>query len=129
MKDAMNETTQTDDVRSVPWPTSGQPARLADTSMLPDGDDARPDLLASAALGAHDTVDRLVDSAAPALEQMAESLSSAGQALEATAGEVRALGDEWAAGVRSAVREHPLLAVAAALSLGVVIARIALLAR
>ena len=124
----MNQTTHTDSMSDVPWPTSDQRTRVPDTSMLPGSEQAPPaavGLLNQAVRGAHDTIDRLADSAAPAVRQLGDSVSAAGATLQAKTGQLRDTRDEWVEGARTSVRSSPLVAVAAAFALGAVIARLA----
>lgn len=101
--------------------------RETDTSMLPDSEKDAPTavgLMKQAVQGAHATIDRLADGAAPAVQQLSESVSATESALNAKADELRETRDEWADGVRTMVRGNPLLSVAAAVTLGAVIAHI-----
>lgn len=75
--------------------------------------------------GAHETIDHMAERATPPLEQLEQGLAHTGEVLHDKAQQWRATGDEWAEGLRGTVREHPLAAVAAALAVGVVIARLA----
>lgn len=123
----MNETKLSPSPADVPWPTSEERARVPDTSMLPDSEQAPPaavGMLKDAVQGAHATIDRLADSAAPAVQRMGESAAAAEDALHAKADELSALRDEWVDRVRTTVRANPLLAVAGAVALGLVLARI-----
>lgn len=70
--------------------------------------------------GAHRTVDRLAETADGLREGI--DADAAGR-LSERLDEFRALGDEWADSLRSTVREHPLAALAAAVAVGVIIAR------
>lgn len=114
----MNEITHPD--------TSSQDrAQVPDTSMLPNGE--RPvavELMNQAAQGAHDTIDSLASRAAPVMQQLGDSISAAEQALHARAEQLLDKRDTWAEGLRGTVRRHPLAAVATALALGLLIARI-----
>ncbi len=74
--------------------------------------------------GAHDAVDRFADSAAPKARQLDEAVSGAETALRAKADQLVTARDEWAESLRDAVRGSPLTAIAAALALGAVIARV-----
>ncbi len=106
----MNETLFPNGAPDVPWPTSGERARVPDTSMLPRADPpptAAVDALRRVVQGAHEAVDSFSDSATPQARQLGESLSRAGAAL------------------RGSVRAHPLTAIAAALALGALMARLA----
>lgn len=63
--------------------------------------------------GAHDTVDRLAESAAPHVQR-----------LQRTAEELRHTGDEWSESLRTTVRANPLASLATALAVGMVLAKI-----
>lgn len=124
----MNETTYPGNVSDTQRPAGDPPAWVRDSSLLPGSETASPaavGLLKTAVQGAHDTLDRLADRAAPALQKLGEGVSAAGQTLHAKTDQLRETGDEWVEGMRSTVRSKPLLSVAAALALGAVIAVIA----
>ena len=74
--------------------------------------------------GAHDTVDRLADTAAPHVQRLAEGVDTASDTLHERADQVRDAGDVLADSLRNTVREHPLAALAAALAVGVIVARL-----
>ena len=119
----MNETIHPDSASDLPWPTGDHRARVPDTSMLPGSAAlAAAGVLKNAAQGAHDTVDRLADSAA--VRQVGERVAAAAETLHAKSDQLCEKRDEWAEGVRSTVCSNPLAAVAAAVALGAVIARI-----
>jgi hypothetical protein len=123
----MNETLHPAAASDVPWPTSDHRVRVPDTSMLPGSEKAPPpavDLLNRAVQGAHETVDRLADSAEPLARQLGERASAAEHALRAKSNQWREAGGEWADGMRGTVRGSPLAWLAAAAVLGAVIARI-----
>ena len=123
----MNETIHTNGQSDVPWPTSDHRVRVPDTSMLHGSEKAAPPvvgLLNHAVQGAHDTIDRLADSAAPAARQLGAQVSAAGDAIHAKTGQLRDTRDEWVESARSTVRGSPLVSIAAAFALGAVIARI-----
>lgn len=123
----MSNTTPSPTLSGSTWPRSEPPMPVPNTSMLPGADDAPPaavDLMSRVVQGAHDTIDRLADSAVPAVRQFGESLSGAEQALHAKAEQAHEAGDAGSDSLRSTVRENPLVAVAAALVVGVVLARI-----
>lgn len=82
------------------------------------------DLLGRVVQGAHSTIDRLAETAAPHVHHLQEGVASANETLHSRAGQVREISDEWAEGLRTKVRENPLAAVATALALGLLIARI-----
>lgn len=121
----MNQTLFPEHASDVPWPTHR--VAVPDTSMLPVSETARPELddrLKSAVAGAHVSLDRLAARAAPAVQKLGEGASAAAQTLHSASDRVRQVGDEWADGVRDTVRKNPLVTVAAAAALGVLIARI-----
>jgi ElaB/YqjD/DUF883 family membrane-anchored ribosome-binding protein len=82
------------------------------------------DLMNRVVQGAHETIDRLAETAAPHVQSLQEGLSGANDMLHQRADQVRELGDEWTESLRGTVREHPLAAVATALAVGVLIARL-----
>jgi len=51
-------------------------------------------------------------------------MHSAGDMLNHRGEQVRDMGDEWAESLRATVRENPLAAVAAAVALGLLVARL-----
>lgn len=123
----MNETIHPDSTPNVPWSSDDHRVRVPNTSMLPGSEKAPPatvGLLRNAVQGAHETIDRLAESAAPAVRQLGESVAAAAETLDAKTDQLRATRDEWVEGVRTTVRRNPLVAVAAALTLGAVIGRI-----
>lgn len=74
--------------------------------------------------GAHHTIDRLAETAAPHVQRLQDSVAAAGETLQSRAHQVREVGDEWADSLRNTVRENPLAAVLTALAVGVLIARV-----
>ena len=123
----MNETLHPDSLSDVPWPTGNHRVRVPDTSMLPGSEKAPSSvtgLLNQAVQGAHDTIDRLADIAAPAAQQLGAQVSAAGDAIHAKTDQLRDTRDEWMESARSTVRGSPLVSIAAAFALGAVIARI-----
>jgi hypothetical protein len=123
----MNETIYPDNRTDVPWPTSGSRLQAADTSTLPGSEQTTPPavgLLKTAVQGAHATIDRLADTAAPAVRKLGDGVTAAETALHEKGARLRVKRDEWTDGVRTTVRANPLTSVAAALAFGIVIARI-----
>jgi len=82
------------------------------------------DLLSRVVQSAHQTIDRLADTAAPHVQKLQDGMSSAGDTVSERAGQARDVSEEWAESLRSTVRENPLAAVAAALAVGLLVARI-----
>lgn len=85
---------------------------------------ASNDLMNKVVQGAHETIDKLAEKAAPTVQRLADSVQGANQSLHQRADHVRELGDEWSESLRVTVRENPLAAVATALAIGMLIARI-----
>jgi ElaB/YqjD/DUF883 family membrane-anchored ribosome-binding protein len=82
------------------------------------------DVLNRVVQGAHQTIDKLAETAAPHVQRLEQGVASASETLHARADHVREVGDEWAESLRSTVRENPLAAVATALAVGLLIARL-----
>jgi len=111
----------------VPWPASESRTPVPDTSMLPGSERAPPAtvrLMENAVQGAHDTIDRLADRAAPAVRQLGDSVAAAEVARHARADAMRDTRDAWVEGLRTTVRDNPLACVAAALALGALVVRV-----
>jgi len=126
---------------NTPFPTSSaSPATPAPATC--SGADAKPpakvdsdktaassgesgDVLSRVVQGAHSAIDRMAETAAPAVQQLQDGVQAAGESLSQRASDAREMGDEWAESLRSTVREHPLAAVATALAVGVLVARLA----
>ncbi len=123
----MNSTHQTAPATAAPNPTSGHWPHVPSTSMLPGTETAPPAAVESfsrAVRGAHQAVDRFADSATPRIQQLSDGVANAEAAVRARADQVSRTGVEWTASVRNTVRSYPLCALAAALALGAVIARV-----
>lgn len=82
------------------------------------------DLFSRIVRGAHEAVDRLAGSAAPHVQRLQEGMSTANDSLHTRSDDMRVMGDEWAESLRTTVREHPVAAVATALAVGVLVARL-----
>lgn len=123
----MNETIQPHLASDVPKPSGDHRVRVPGKSMLPGSEkapQAAVDLLNAAVRGAHDTLDRLADRAEPAVRQLGESVSAAGETLHAKTDQLRETRDDWVEGLRTTVRRSPLVSIAAAVALGAVIVRL-----
>lgn len=123
----MNENLRPLTTSDVPWPTRDDRMPVPDTSMLPGSEGSPPataSLMKNAVQGVHDTIDRLADSAAPAVGQLGDGVAAAEDALKASADVIRGTGDAWVEGLRTTVRDNPLACMAGALALGAMIARI-----
>jgi hypothetical protein len=120
----MNETTAPAGTADTPWTSRVPPMRVSATSPVTEPATPVQGMLDSAVQGAHDTIDRFADSAAPAARRLGESVSSARDTLQAKTGQMRESGDEWVQGARTTISGSPLLSVAAAFALGAFVARI-----
>lgn len=117
---------------ATPFPTSeGTPSGTAragtatgSTGSSGQSSNAGDDLLNRVVQGAHEAIDRLAGTAAPHVHRLQEQVASAGETLNVKASDVRDMGDEWTESLRSTVREHPVAAMATALAVGMLIARI-----
>jgi len=100
---------------------------VPDTSMLPGSEKAPTaavNLLNHAVQKAHDAVDHMADRAAPMARQVGEHASAASDVVQAKTAQWGAARDEWAESLRATVRSNPLVAVAAAVALGAVVASV-----
>ena len=123
----MNETNNPNPQSDGHWRHSERQVLVPDTSMLPGSEMPPPaavGLLKHAVRGAHDTIDRLADSAEPAVRQIGASVAAAEDALQAKANALRQTRDEWLGDLRGQVRSKPLAAIAVAAALGALLARI-----
>lgn len=107
--------------------SSGSP--MSSTSPRLDGGPATnaasgEDLVRRVAHGAHQTIDRLADTALPAVGKLQSSVEGMGDKLHSGADQMRELGDEWTESMRTTVREHPVTSVLVALAAGMLIARL-----
>ena len=109
------------------WPRTDQSMPVPNTSLLPGSEKAPTaavELMGRVVQGAHDTIDRLADSAAPAVRQFGEGLAGAEETLHAKTAQMRDARDAWSESLRQTVRTNPLASLAAALVVGALIARI-----
>ena len=84
----------------------------------------QPQLTDRIAQGAHHTIDRLAETAGPQIERVEGAIAGAAVHLKDQARHAREKGDEWANDLRETVRRNPLSAVAAAIAVGALVARI-----
>jgi ElaB/YqjD/DUF883 family membrane-anchored ribosome-binding protein len=75
------------------------------------------DMLTRVVQGAHQTIDRLAETAAPHVQRLQQGLDS-------KSGQVREMSDEWTESLRSTVRDNPIAAVATAVAVGLLLARL-----
>lgn len=99
-------------------------ARSSSTGTAATSGQQAADLVQRAAQGAHATIDRLASQAAPAAQHLQKSLEETGDMLHQRADQAREMGREWTESLRCSVREHPLAAVATALAVGLLVARL-----
>ena len=122
-----------DTIYPVDTPWRDHVARaVPNTSMLP-GSQAPPApavrFLERAVRRAHDTVDRLAGRATTRVGRLGEIVAAPEDGLHGQTGPLRGTRGDWFGGLRTTVRNKPLGSVAVALAVGVVIARIARIAR
>lgn len=124
----MNEALYPDSASGAPTISADHRMEVPNTSLLPGSEKAPPaavGVLKNVVKGAHEVIDRLADGAMPAVTQLGDSASSAEHRLQAKAEQLLRKRNEWLERSRTAVRRKPLAAIAAALTLGIVIGRIA----
>jgi ElaB/YqjD/DUF883 family membrane-anchored ribosome-binding protein len=118
-----------------PFPTSGShldsPPGLGSGSQSASMDSRDPfaanagdEMLDRIVQVAHEAIDRLAGTAAPHVHRLQEQFGHVGETFNLQASDVRATGEEWAESVRDTVREHPLVAVATAVALGMLLTRL-----
>lgn len=111
----------------TPFPTSpeaGAAAPAAAPAHAHAGNGHGSEVFERVVQGAHQAIDSLAETAAPHVQRLQQGLSSAGGSLHTRMDHARDVGDEWAESLRVTVRENPLAAVATALAVGVLIARL-----
>ena len=107
---------------SNPVPGAEVPAHVTPPQTAEPGrESSNDDLMSRVVAGAHDTIDRLAETAAPHVER----LQQAGDQMGVRAEHLREIGDEWTQSLRETIRQNPLAAVAVAAALGVLLARVA----
>lgn len=112
--------------------TGGTPYSTSDDNLMADDSGAsgamrgggQNDLLERVVQGAHQTIDRLAEAVSPHVQRMQSGVSTAGESLTARREELRETTDEWADSLRETVRENPLAAVATAVAVGIIVARL-----
>ncbi len=105
-------------------PASSPAATSRPASTSTPASEAAPAMLDKVVQGAHDTVDRVADSAEPVVRRLGERVSATEDALRAKTEQFFQVRDEWTAELRSTVRSKPLTYVVGALALGALIARL-----
>lgn len=106
----------------TPFPTT--PEAEAGATMARPGNGHGSEVFERVVQGAHQAIDSLAETAAPHVQRLQQGFSSAGGTLHTRVDQAREVGDEWAESLRVTVRENPLAAVATALAVGVLIARL-----
>ncbi len=85
---------------------------------------AGQEMLNKVVQSAHSAIDRMAESAAPAVQRLHDGVQHASDTLSQRAHDAKDMGEEWAESLRSTVRDNPLTAIATALAVGVLIARL-----
>lgn len=83
-----------------------------------------PEMLRRVVEGAHHTIDKVADTAAPHVQRLQQGMEGANEVLHTRAEQLRTTGDEWTENLRTTVRANPLTAVATALAVGMILARL-----
>ena len=123
---------------TTPFPTSSAspatpatPATATVNDIATKADDAvdkgaaaGQDALNRVVQSAHHAIDRLAGTAGPPVQRVQDGVHAAGEAISQKAQDARELGDEWTETLRSTVRDNPLTAIATALAVGVLVARL-----
>jgi ElaB/YqjD/DUF883 family membrane-anchored ribosome-binding protein len=110
-----------------PFPTSGSQAMehpAGSNRGAQTASNAGDEMLERIVQVAHSAIDRLADNAAPHVHRWQEQLGHASETLSGKTADLRGTGDEWANNLRDTVREHPLAAVATAVAVGLLVARL-----
>jgi ElaB/YqjD/DUF883 family membrane-anchored ribosome-binding protein len=74
--------------------------------------------------GAHDTIDRIAEKAAPAVERLRSSMSDATDRARGGADQLTQMQEEWMATARTCVRDHPLASIGIAVAAGMVLCKL-----
>jgi ElaB/YqjD/DUF883 family membrane-anchored ribosome-binding protein len=113
---------------STPFPTSDPTSSGSmagsGSSVGGNGASASPDVLNRVVQGAHQTIDKLAERAAPHVQRLQEGVHTASDRLHTGADDLRVMRDDWTETLRCTVRENPIAAVATALAVGLLIARL-----
>ncbi len=123
----MNEPTFPTSTPEVPWPTSGNRVAAPDQATVTTNGNAAPagsHTMDRAVQAGHSTIDRVADASASTVRRMGERMHGAEDALHAKTAQLRVTRDEWVESMRGTVRSNPLASVAAAMALGLLIARV-----
>ncbi len=111
----------------ITHPDNDDHMRVPNTSLLPPPPTPTPavvGLLERAVRYAHDTIDRFAARATPRVQRLGQDMAGAETAVQATASQLGRTGAACVQGLRSTVRSRPLLALAAAVGLGLVLGRL-----
>ncbi len=109
------------------WQGANYPVPAPGTTVFSPPDtpaSAADELLKRTVLGAHTTIDRLAEKAAPTVRQVGESVASAEDALHAKTVQLRETRDQLSESLRTVVRNNPLASLAGAFAVGALIARL-----
>jgi ElaB/YqjD/DUF883 family membrane-anchored ribosome-binding protein len=74
--------------------------------------------------GAHETIDRLAEKAAPAVERLRSGMSGATEKARGGADQLTQMQEEWIATARTCVRDHPLASIGIAVAAGMVLSKL-----
>lgn len=121
--DRNNNPTHDSPKGASPFPTSGSHASEHPAGGS-GGSNVGDEMLERIVQVAHEAIDRLAGTAAPHVHRLQDQFGLVGETLNVKASDVRATTDEWAESLRGTVRENPLAAMATAVALGLLVARL-----
>lgn len=123
----MNNLTDSPLASEGDWKINPAPSSAAgnlSSSTSGDPPSVATNLLQGVVQGAHESIDRFAGSITPTVQSLEENLSDATNLVRAKTAQLRETRSEWVGGLRGQVRDHPMIAMAAALALGAAIGRI-----
>lgn len=113
------------DVSKQAAPESPFPVSQAnDSGKAHPADSGKPQVVERLEQGAHQTIKQLADDASTHVKQVQQTFSNASDSVQQKAQLLKEAGDEWVECLRVTVQEKPLTAVATALALGLLVARL-----
>jgi ElaB/YqjD/DUF883 family membrane-anchored ribosome-binding protein len=104
-------------------PSTADIAGTSPTTPSSNGSGTSSQAVDRLAQSAHQAVDRVAAAAAPTIEKLKTRANEAAETLHAKADEFGAMEEQWVSNARTAVRDHPLAAVAIGVLVGMVIGR------
>ena len=96
----------------------------SDSTYLDPQTGSAEDLVNRAAQSAHTLVDRVAEKAGPAVERLRSGAESVNESLHSGAQDLGELQERLTEGIRTCVRDYPLLSIGVALAAGALISRV-----